>query len=321
MIASMLCWGSWANTFKLTRKWRFELFYFDYAIGVFLLSIVAGLTFGSMGDDFSFWDNVTTAGKRIMLFAFLGGCVFNLANMLLVAAISLAGLAVAFPIGIGIALIEGVVLNFLLNPQGNRLFLIAGVGLVLLAIVTDALAYFEHGKSSQTTTPFSWKGILISVVSGILMGLFYPLVEISKLGENGLQPYGVAFIFALGVLISTGVFNLYFINLPVHGQPIPLKWYVRPNNMRNHFLGVFGGMVWCAGALCNFLAASAPRAVNVGPAVSYALGQGATMISVLWGLLVWKEFRGATGKVSAILAVMLLLFVGGLTLIALAPLN
>jgi glucose uptake protein len=331
MILSMICWGSWANTFKLTGKWRFELFYYDYSLGVLLASIIAAYTFGSMGDELSFSDNLLIAGKRNMAYALAGGVVFNLANMLLVAAISVSGLAVAFPIGIGLALVVGVIWNYILNPQGHLFLLAGGVLLVVGAIIVDALAYAWHerpaveavrGKSKGGSSSVSLKGILLSLLSGLLMGSFYPLVEMgigSGVESAGLGPYAVAFLFSLGVFGSTFVFNIYFLNLPVQGEPLSMLAYFR-GNFKQHALGILGGLLWCAGAISNFTAASAPKSVHVGPAISYAIGQGATMVSALWGLLVWKEFAGAKQNVRMLLGVMFLLFLAGLTLISMAPL-
>lgn len=322
-VLSMLCWGSWANTFKLSKNWRFELYYFDFAFGVLLAALIAAATFGSMGDDLSFMDNLLIAGKRQMAWAFAAGLVFNLANMLLVAAISVAGLAVAFPVGIGLALIIGVVWNFFINPQGNPFLIFSGAALVLAAIIVDAFAYREHTATSDGVEEkdFSIKGIALCVVSGILMGSFYPLVEMSKASDIGLGPYSVGVFFGIGVFLSTFMFNLYFMNLPVEGEPIGLVDYFRggSNGKRNHLLGILGGLIWCTGAIANFVASSAPPKVGVGPAVSYAMGQGATMISVLWGLFVWHEFRGAELKVKLLLAVMMVLFIAGLGLVSIAP--
>jgi glucose uptake protein len=344
MILSMLCWGSWANTFKLSGKWRFELFYFDYSLGVLLAAVLAALTFGSMGDELSFRDNLSIASHTNMAYALAAGVIFNLANMLLVAAISVAGMAVAFPVGIGLALIIGVIWNYVLNPQGNLILLALGVALVMVAIIVDALAYRAHamakplveatvsagtsrGSSRQRTQPAKRvttrkggaKGILLSLLSGVLMGSFYPLVEVSKTGDLGLGPYSVAVIFGLGVFVSTFVFNIYFMNLPVEGEPVALYQYFQ-GDLRQHALGIVGGMIWCTGAIANFVAASSPKSVQVGPAISYAIGQGATMVSALWGLLVWHEFKGAAPRVRLLLGLMLLFFVAGLALLSLAPL-
>ena len=314
-ILSMICWGSWANTFKLTKRWRFELFYFDYAFGVMIAALVAAYTFGSMGDELSFSDNLMITGKRQLAYAVAGGAIFNLANMLLVAAISLSGLAVAFPVGIGLALVIGVIWNYILRPAGNPLLLFGGAAVVIVAIVVDALAYRAHAASSKSkATRFSAKGLVLSLISGVLMGSFYPLVEMSRASEIGLGPYTAAVFLALGVLLTTFIFNLYFMNLPVQGEPVsPLAYFNGP--LRNHLLGLAGGIVWCIGAVSNFVAASAPPEVNVSPAMSYAMGQGATMISALWGLLVWKEFAGATSHVKTLLAAMIALFVLGRALV------
>ncbi len=325
-ILTMICWGSWANTSKLTGSWRFELYYFDYAFGVLLLAVVAAMTFGSMGDDLTAFDNFLIASRRKMLFGFAGGVVFNLANMLLVAAISLAGMSVAFPVGIGLALVIGVVWNYILNPQGNPGLLFGGATLVVAAIIVCARAYKAHAASrrpvpGQAMAPprRSGRGLVLSLLAGILMGSFYPLVEMGKSGEFALAPYSIALVFALGVFLSTFFFDIVFMNMPVEGPAISPFEYFR-GSLKQHLLGIAGGVIWCIGAIANFAASSAPPEVNVGPAVSYALGQGATLISALWGLFVWKEFRGAKPRVRSMLGAMLVLFVLGLTAISLAPL-
>jgi len=340
IVFTMLCWGSWANTFKLAGQWRFELFYYDYAVGVLIMATLAALTFGSMGDSsLTFVDNMMVAGNRKIAYGLAAGVVFNLANMLLVAAIAVAGMAVAFPVGIGVALVVGVVWNYFLNPQGNPVLLGVGVVIVVAAIIVDAVAYRLHAlktaqeaasaaasekkvrKASSKKTSGA-KGIVLSLICGVLMGSFYPLVEMGKEGGDvgfGLGPYAIAFVFAIGVFISTFVFNIYFLSLPVQGKPIAMTAYFR-GTLRQHLLGIAGGLIWCAGAIANFAAASSPKEVQVGPAVSYAIGQGATMVSALWGLLVWKEFAGATPRVRMLLAIMLILFVAGLALISIAPL-
>jgi glucose uptake protein len=336
IILSMICWGSWANTMKLTGKWRFELFYFDYSLGVLLVAILAAFTFGSMGVELSVMDNLMITGKRQIAYAFAGGIVFNLANMLLVAAIAVAGLAVAFPVGIGLAMVIGVVWNYVLNPQGNPVMLFTGSGLVIAAIIVDSLAYTAHARlkaKSEEPTPkvvmtrgrpqtksksTGLKGIVLSLVAGLLMGSFYPLVEMSKAGEVGLQPYSVGLIFGVAIFLSTFVFNLFFMNMPVQGEPVYFGQYFQGSGSQ-HLLGILGGAIWCTGTVSNFVAASAPASVNVGPALSYALGQGATAISALWGLLVWKEFAGAEPKTRVLITVMMILFLAGLVTISLAP--
>src|SRR5579864_4583656 len=330
IVLTMFCWGSWANTFKLAGKWRFELFYYDYSLGVLIAATIFALTFGSSGSSgLPFTADLTHAGTREILFGLAGGIVFNLANMLLVAAISLAGLAVAFPVGIGLALVIGVIWNYALKPQGNPVLLFTGAAIVVGAIIVDAFAYraLESARAAradqqgagQAARKVTGKGIALSLVSGVLMGSFFPLVEMGKEGSLGLGPYAIGFVFALGVFGSTFVFNLFFMNLPVEGTPVAIAEYFR-GTFGQHALGIAGGLVWATGTIANFVAASAPESVHVGPAISYAIGQGATMVSALWGLLVWKEFAGAGGRVRALVIVMLILFVGGLALVSVAPL-
>jgi glucose uptake protein len=336
-IASMICWGSWANTQKLAGKWRFELFYYDFSLGVVLCAVIAAFTFGSwLPNELTFSDNLLIAAKRQMAYAAGAGIVFNLANMLLVAAIAVSGLAVAFPIAIGLALVIGVIWNFILNPQGNAILLFGGALLVVIAIVVDAFAYDAYLTAKQADAvkainpdprararkagPGAARGIALSIISGILMGTFYPLVEMSKEGENAISPYGVAVLFGAGVFLSTLIYVPFFLNFPVDGDPIPARMYVTGTRWQ-HLWGLLGGIVWMAGGLSNFLASSAPEKLQVGPAVSYALGQGSTMVSALWGLLVWHEFKGANDRVKMLLVVMLVLFISGLSMISIAPLH
>lgn len=344
-ILTMICWGSWANTMKLAPKWRFELYYFDYAFGLMIAATIAAFTFGSSDTivvdattpSFTFLDNLSIGSRKQMAMAMAGGAVFNLANMLLVAAIAVAGLSVAFPIGIGLALIIGVVLNYVIHPAGNPALLFGGSGLVLVAIVLSALAHAAHSASKakpqkaspggvrlvgkpQAQTGSALKGILLSLGCGVLMGAFYPLVEMSKQGDLGMGPYTAAFLFAAGVLVTTPVYNLFFMNMPVQGNPVSFRDYFR-GGTKEHLIGLLGGIIWMTGTVANFAAASAPAKVNVGPAVSYAIGQGATLVSALWGLLVWKEFAGSTGKARLYIVLMLLFFVAGLALVSIAPLH
>lgn len=313
MVLSMVCWGSWANTQKLCRGWRFELFYWDYVGGILLTSLLVGFTLGRVhpASPDSFMPNLTSADARHLLLAFVGGIVFNIANILLVAAIAIAGLAVAFPIGIGLALVIGSVLNYIITPKGNPALLFGGIALVCVAIVLDALAYKRVSRSLEVST----KGILLSLLCGIGMGLFYPFVAKALTGENHLGPYTVAFVFAVGVVVSTFPLNYIFMSRPVAGPPVSVREYFQ-GAKRFHVWGVLGGMVWGIGTISNFVASSAQM---VGPATSYALGQGATMISAVWGVFVWREFAGGPSSAHRLLAFMFLCFVLGLAAIAVAP--
>ncbi|MGA2171067.1 MAG: GRP family sugar transporter [Terracidiphilus sp.] len=318
MLLSMLCWGSWANTLKLCPGYRFQLFYWDYAIGLAAGAIILGLTAGSLGHAGTpFLSDAVQTPLGPILFAACGGVVFNIANLLLVAAIDVAGLAVAFPVGIGLALVVGSVSSYLVNPKANPLLLFGGVLLVVVAIVLDAAAYRKREAQAKAATT---RGIVLSLVAGVLMGTFYPLVARALTGTQDKPapgPYAVALFFAFGVLLSTVPANLLLMAKPLDGKP-PVRgsgYWSAP--FRWHLAGLLGGAVWCLGAVANFVASGAHL---VGPAVSYSIGQGATMVSACWGVFVWHEFAGAPRSAKRLLLFMFIFFVLGLCAVALAPL-
>jgi len=312
-VITMICWGSWANTQKMAEKsWPFQLYYWDYTVGVLLFSVIFGLTLGSMGEEGrSFLADLAQADLDAMGWAFLGGVVFNLANILLVVAIDLAGMAVAFPIGIGIALVLGVFINYIASPVGDPLLLFTGVGLVTVAIILDALAYNRVRKTHSTI-----KGIVVSVLCGVLMGLFYRFVAAGMSldytnPEPGLMtPYGAVFIFSVGVFLSNFIWNTYFMYKPVSGEPVTYKQYLKDGNAKLHLVGILGGAIWFIGMGFNLLAPE-----KAGFAISYGLGQGATMVAAAWGVFVWKEFDDAPKGTNKLIGMMFLLFIVGLALI------
>ncbi len=313
-VVTMLCWGSWANTQKLARAgWRFELFYWDYAVGVVLLSLLFAFTLGSAGaDGRSFLEDLAQADSRNLFSAFVGGVIFNAANILLVAAIDIAGMAVAFPVGIGLALVLGVVVNYLGNPVGDALLLFAGVGLVVVAIILDAVAYRKlPGQSGRVSA----KGLGLSVACGILMGFFYRFVaasmsaDFARLEPGKLSPYTAVVVFALGVLASNLLFNTFIMKRPFRGAPVSARDYFA-GDAKTHLVGVLGGIIWGVGMMLSILS-SGPA----GFAISYGLGQGATMVAAFWGVFVWKEFKAAPAGTGRLLALMFLCFLAGLGLI------
>jgi len=314
MIGSMACWGSWANTMKLTSGYAFQLFYWDYVVGVFLASVLWGLTLGTAGGgELSFFNNLRQADAIHLGYALLGGVIFNIANLLLVAAIDIAGMAVAFPVGIGLALLVGVLLNFLITPKGNPLLLFGGVVLVVLAIVLNAIAYRRRETARRA---LSSRGIQISVACGILMGIFYPFVAKATGGEHSLGPYTVAFVFAIGVALCALPVNYLFMRRPLTGgPPVGMQGYFSAGASW-HFWGVVGGMIWGTGTILNF---TASHAQIIGPAISYAIGQGATLVSAIWGVFVWREFANAPRDSRRLIPFMFICFVAGLAAIAVAP--
>ena len=313
MTLSMLCWGSWANTQKFTRRWAFELYYFDYTLGLLVCAVIFGLTLGQThpSSPDSFFLNLHAASGRSVWLAFAGGAVFSVGNILIVAAISVAGMAVAFPIGAGLALVLGAILNYVVAPAGNPVLIFSGIALVCIAIALDALAYRGLARRGGATG----KGILLSVIGGVGAGLFYPLVAKSLAGPGHLQPYTVDVIFALGAAASGLPMVYLLMREPVTGPPIQVKDYLK-GTWREHAWGIAGGLIWGVGTIANFAASYVPM---IGPATSFSMGEGNTMISALWGVFAWKEFQGAGSRVRLYLGLMFLFFLLGLTSIALSP--
>lgn len=322
---TMLCWGSWANTQKIAAKsWRFELFYWDYVIGILLFSLIFGFTFGSTGvKGMSFAESICQASNSSIINPIIGGIIFNLSNILLVAAISIAGMAIAFPVGVGIAMVLGVLINYIATPKGDPILLFIGVGIVVVAIILDALAY-KKLKLSEQKTPT--KGIVLSVLAGFLMAWFFRFVAsaiavdpentAAGLSEAGkLTPYAAFFFFVIGIVISNFLFNTYLMKRPIEGTPVNYRQYFQ-GNFRSHLSGIIGGMIWALGTSLSLLAAG-----EAGYAISFGLGQGATMIGAFWGVFIWKEFKGANKAVNTLLAFMFLLFTAGLAMIIMAGNN
>ena len=318
-VITMLCWGSWANTQKMaSKKWAFQLFYWDYSLGVLLLSLILAFTMGSSGEEGrGFLADLAQADGNAIGSALLGGAVFNIANLLIVVAINIAGMAVAFPIGIGLALVIGVVVNYVATPLGNPVVLFIGVSLVAVAILIDAIVYKKHsgGKVSGTT-----KGIVISILGGILMGFFYRFVAASMASDfavpeaGKLTPYTASVIFALGLLISNFVWNTFFMYKPISGEKATYRDYIKKGDTKLHLIGILGGMIWSLGMTFSIIASE-----QAGYAISYGLGQGATLIAALWGVFIWKEFGKAEG-LKGMLVAMFLFFLVGLGMIIAARL-
>ena len=317
----MFCWGSWANTQKLaTKEWPFQLFYWDYSLGIILLTLIFGLTLGSYGETGrGFTEDIMQGSNDALASAFLGGVIFNIANLLIVAAIDIAGMAVAFPIGIGIALVLGVVVNYVAHPVGDPFLLFTGVALVTVAIILDALAYSKLSNQQQST-PI--KGILLSIIGGVLMGFFFRFVANAvstdfNNPEPGLYtPYGAVFIFAIGIFVSNFIWNSIFMFRPFKGKAVSYGDYFKKGDTRLHLIGILGGIIWCIGMSLSLIASE-----KAGFAISYGLGQGATMVAAAWGVFIWKEFSGAPKGTKPLINMMFLSFIAGLVLIILARVN
>lgn len=321
-----LCWGSWANTQKLVaaRKWSFELFYWDFTLGVFLTAALGALTLGSMGSEgLTFFDNLQNMDGSSVMYALLGGIVWNFGNIFLTAAIAVAGMSVGFPIGGGLAWIGGIVFNYLLiviageTYPGDQVLLWIGVVVICIAIYICSRAYSKL-SSGENRQGGAAKGIVLAVIAGMAIMFFYGLVvksldaEYVKGGTGTLTPYTGVFFFALGVLLTTPLFNSVAMKHPVCGDKVSMKDYLA-GDMRTHLIGMLGGFIWMSGMVISFMGAGAAN-----PAIAYALSNAAPVVAMIWGVFVWKEFAKAPRGTSKLIAPMFLLFVVGLVLITLS---
>ncbi len=315
-VITMICWGSWGNTQKLAGKtWRQELYYWDYVIGVLLISIIMAFTMGSIGKEGrSFVVDIQQVSSNNILRAFLGGVIFNASNVLLTAAIALVGLSVAFPVGVGIGLVFGVIINYIGQSKGDPVTLFLGVALIVIAIILDGVAASKMEDNNEKQE--GKKGLVLSIIAGVFISFFYRFVAESMDLENfksptvGMAtPYTALFVFALGMFISNIVFNTLIMRRPFVGEPVGYREYFK-GSFRTHMVGIAGGAIWGLGTGLSYIAAG-----KAGAAVSYALGQGATMVAALWGLLIWKEFKGASRSVNIMLTSMVILFFSGIALI------
>jgi len=319
-VIACICWGSWANTQKMAAKtWRFELFYWDMTLGIVIVCSLAALTLGSFGNDGrSFLIDIQNADLRSIGFAALGGALWNLGTLLLVAAISVAGMSIAFPIGGGIAWILGTIINYIIIVSGGEVasqnpgMLWIGVAIIISAIAISSIIY---KRVSQIRKKPSVKGIVLSAVAGLVIAFFYGFVVKSIdpafiPGSTGnLTPYSALFFFSLGVLISTIVLNPIFMAKPVEGEPVTMSMYFK-GSLKEHFSGILGGMIWCLGMVVSFMAVGAAN-----PAIAYALSNAAPIVAMLWGIFVWKEFKDADNKTNKLLITMFSFYIIGLVLI------
>lgn len=315
---TMLCWGSWAVTSKCTTpKWQFPLFYWDYSIGLIIAAVVYGLTIGSIGEEGrGLIADLQQASSMSIVMPLLGGAIFNLSNLLVVAAIAIAGISVAFPIAVGLALVLGVIINYMKIPAGDPWLLFGGVALIVFAMVVNALASSKAASSKGKT---SAKGIVVSIISGVIMSFFYRFVaegmttnfvtpEVGKL-----TPYSAVIVFSIGLFLSNFIWNTFFMYKPITGTVSTYKEYFTAGTRKQHLIGILGGLIFNTGFLFNLIASE-----KAGPAISYGLGQGATMVGAAWGVFVWKEFASAPKSVNKFLAAMFILFFAGLGLIIMA---
>jgi glucose uptake protein len=314
----MICFGSWANTQKLTpRAWPFQLFYWDYNIGSVLITAIAAMTLGSHGTaGRSFFADLAQAEPRSVGLVLLAGVIFNLANLLIVAAIDLVGMAVAYPVGVGLSGLLGVIILYVTVPSGNPYVLFTGVAIMTIAMVLDAVAYNRLPSKGRSHLV---KGIVISVAAGILMGIYYPFIaagmsqDFVRLTPGRMGPYSAVFLLTTGMFLSNFVWNTIMMKVPTKGDPVRYGEYFKKGTVRTHLAGILGGMIWAGGMTLNLIASG-----SAGFVISFGLGMGATLVGMSWGVFMWREFRTAPKGTNPILTVMFLFFIISLILITLA---
>jgi glucose uptake protein len=329
MVVCLLCWGSWPAFLKLAKRYRFELFYFDFALGLGFTAFLLAMTVGTLGfDGFSFTDDLFNARKQEWLFVVIAAMIFNFGNMMTLAASSVAGFSIAFPLSFAAASIVSSWMNYLGHPAVNMELLIGGTLCAGIAIVLGSLAYshlrvLQHevlaraGKTKSTRRPSSMKGILLALFGGVVLGTYHPMLLRAQNPDDGLGPYALLFLFAVGVVISTFVFNLFFMNLPVDGDPLEIAEYLKAP-IRNHFLGLIAGAVWAIGAVAFFVANTPHGEIQVGAPIGPMLSGAAPVLTALFGLAMFREFKGGDTRAQAFSAVTLVFFTLGLALFSMA---
>jgi glucose uptake protein len=310
MVAGMIFWGSWANTYKLTRNWRIELYYWDYAVGIFLTSIAVGLTLGTFCGGTTFAGNLMEADRSAWIYAICAGALWNCGNILLMLGVALVGLAVAFPLSIGLALVFGVIGSYMVMPKGNPVLLFGGVAMVFVAVIFNSLAYRAAKTGGEAKQSVSRPGLIACLVAGVLFSGFGPLVGKALSTPKPLGPYGVSFLFTFGALLSTVPLLAYFMRHPLEGSPLSWADY-RRGRVRDHAAGLIGAFFWGLGTTFTFVGAN-----SVGIALAYAIGQANPLVAGLWGVFVWREFKGAPRRANVLLAFMFALYFGGLLVLA-----
>jgi glucose uptake protein len=311
---AMICWGSWQNTQNLIGKtWRFEHYYWDFSIGIFLFALLMAFTFGSIGNEGrSFIPDLKQADPGNLLSAAIGGIIWNIGTLLLVAAISVAGMSVAFPIGGGIGWTLGILINYIGKPEGNPFLLFSGTFFIVLAILLSMQSYKKLASHQKKPT---LQGILLSFFAGLCIAFFYRFVASSlaidfTLGEAGkISSYTAVVFFSAGAFLCTVLLNPIFMARPVQGEPVKMSEWFKEGS-RTHLLGMLGGAIWCLGNSVSFMSVGAAS-----PAISYGLSNSAPVVAALWGIFVWKEFKDAPKGTNLFLSLMFCCYLIGLVLI------
>ncbi len=335
LAVAMLCWGSWANLQRMTGKWRYELFYWDFSLGVFLVALLAAFTLGSMNSkELTFQELLLISSYHKIAFGLAAGLVLNLANLLMVAALSVAPLSVVFPVSLGVGLVVGV--GWSLFPiEGSLLLPLGGAAAVLVAVVVSAFTYGTYVEQQRMVkkpltpdprtptpkalaAPTAAKGVALSVISGLAMGMAAPLLASSTVGEDGLSTYAAGLFVAIATLVSTVVFSPFFLAFAVHGSPVELRAYFKGSG-RQHLLGLLAGGLWISGLIASLASGGTGATVQAGPVATKAFAEGSVVLASLWGWLAWREFAGSGYRIRTLLTAMLILWGVGAAMIVAGP--
>jgi glucose uptake protein len=311
LVVGMICWGSWTNAYKLAHDWRLEFFHLDYSLGLFLIVILASATVGTYFSPPSFGENLLRADHSSWLWAAGGGVLVNVGNLMLMVGISRVGMAVAFPISVGLSLVFGTFLTYQITPKGDPLLLALSVGLIFCGVLTNSFAY-RYRATDKLTTHRLKSGLGICIASGILFTCSGPMLARAMSSPSPLAPYGACVLYSLGSLIVSGPLLLHFLHHPIEGMPISLADYFT-SSFRNHAAGLLGGVVWGAGMLFTVLPAG-----MVGMPIALTIGQADSLVAALWGIFVWHEFQNSPPRARILLTVMFILYLGGLCTLGLS---
>lgn len=334
--AGALLWSLWIVTFRAANadplpanRWRFEYYSFDFALGAIIASLTLALTLGSLGwDGFAFTDELVLSGKRQELWAFLAGLLFTLGNMLMLGSASLSGVLLSMPVTTGLAFGLGAILMNVVNPGGSWIFLIAGLFVTIAALVFGFMAFhglwlariianIQSGKAKSTSKAVNPKGFVLAVFGGLFMSGFFPLMDMARVPDLGMGPYTATFMCCTGILISTIMFNMFFMNLPVQGKPASFGTYFT-SAPGKHIYGVLGGMLWALGTVGHYMAARMEGDAAVSGMLRFAGFQAPIVLSALLGLVIWKEMDEAESKPKNMAGIMLLLLLVAAVLYAMS---
>jgi len=342
MILALICTGTWTSLYKTALPYRYELFNFDLAIGVVVLAAVAALALGAVqSGELTVGDNILITGYRLMAWALAAGFVFNLGNVILLSAISVSGISIAFPVAFGVALIIDAGLDFFGNPRVNALLLFGGALVILVAVALFIVAHFRHraaiaGAAKKTALQLDPRSkeareakkrartvapggvAALAIVSGILLAFPSRLLSMARETEVGLGPYGLMLFFAAGFFISTLLYSPFLLTFPVGGSPAQIGDYLR-GGFKAHLLGILAGMMLCGGILAAGLVIASPAFTALGGLNFNLLYQSAPLLAVLCGALLWRELGNEGQSARPFLWSGFLLYAVGVGLIAFAP--